>query len=294
MEIIFFSVYIIEVFMKKMILFLCIILFCCRKENKYYDVEGPELIFSNQIGDRVLLQFDEPVKELDCSLDSEENKSSFSRKNSFPLANNYFDISFFKNRGILTVTALDTANNKKTMEIKSPEINQDPCIIEIIEVQLKYTKKKPQFILLKALKGGNTSGFSLCYYVNSDKYQYDFTGEIIKKGDWVKLIINPDKKLYTEKNDIIFSKKIIKITAKTSISPTSALICIKDFNSLIKDYLLYYDSKSHPLEYYLSKKSYKSLISYLKNFNIEPDSFDIKGNTTKKHIYKVGKKYTVY
>jgi hypothetical protein len=286
-----------EVIMKNIffIILLILILFSCKKEDRFYDVDGPKLNFTNQIDDEnVVVQFDEPVKDVKCTIVSEKNEKTTEIKNKFPTTNIYLKNDFFPQKKTkLILDATDTANNNSVIETQTPMINKNPVILKISEIQLKYSKTKDQFIGLKSITSGNISGFSIGFYINSNKYEFQFKDELIKAGSKFIIFLNSVKNSKIENTEISFSDKSIKMVLSGKLPQQYSLIYIKNNNDEIVDYLFYYDSKNHPLDYFESKKNFKNLISILKSYEIEPIVYNVNGNTVKKHIKRSGDKFII-
>jgi hypothetical protein len=272
---------------------LLIIFLSCNGENKFYDVEAPKYVFSAQMDDKVLFQFDEPVKELTCDLKTQNSEKETAVFNRFPTANIYMDKDFFKEKGELTMNVKDDFNNCEILKIPMPLINDNPAELAISDIQLKYSEKKPQNFTIKSVKGGNVLGFSVVFYINSDIYEYTFEEETVKTGDSVKLVINPDKTSFQNNINIKFSGKNIKLVPKSRISQSSSLICIKKMGYQIIDYIFFFDSKSHDINYYRNKKNFQSMIYLLNSYDRDPVFTDVKGNSVKKHIIKYKDKFIV-
>ena len=281
--------------MKKLFIvtFLVVLLFSCNEYKGYYDIDAPKYIFSAQTSDQVLFQFDEPVKEIKYSIRDGENEKVKEIKNIYPVANIYVERDFFDTTGDLYVELKDNMDNTDNYKIPMPVINDNPAEFEISDIQLKYSKKRLQNFIIKSVKAGNTSGFSVIFFINGEIYEYQMESENIKAGRKFKFEFNPDKTNYKVGGNIKFSEKFVRLITKMRLSPSISLICIKNHVNEISDYCLYYDSKQHPLEYYMDKKIFKNMISYLESYDIDPDFTDIKGNTIRKHIIKLNKKFIV-
>ena len=277
--------------MKKLFLFF-LILVSCKQKIPFYDLEGPIFNFFIAKADKTLFQFNEPLSLLKFFI-KENPQENFIFKPKFCKANFLVDSSHFveKEGQTLVIEAYDTSKNCSLIEIPVPIVNTNPAFLNIKEFQLKYSKKKNQFLILKSCGSGNTSGFSLVFFIKNKKVEVPFKKEDIKNNDELKINFGVQENV--ESQEISFSKKNITIYQKGRLPQTNSFIYIKDNNGQIIDYILYYNSKNKNFEKYKQSKNAKQYIYELKTSNIEAVFTDINGNSSKKTIIKSGNKFVI-
>jgi len=267
---------------------LSFVLFSCGSEKKFYDVEGPDVNFASAVNDEeVLVQFNEPVSSADVSFDDGKTEK-IKIKNEFPTSNVYLKDNIFKDKKKkkMFIEAKDTSGNVSKKVMKAPVINTNPVKLCICQLQLKYSKTKPQNFIIKSLSDGNTGGFILGFFLRSQKIELEFTEEDIKSGEYFTVNINADKNSISNEKEITFSNKSILLTKNYRLVQTSSLIYIKDHKGQIIDYIFYYDSKVHTIEEYAETKNFKSFLHELTSCGVRPAYSDVTGNSLKNVVIK--------
>lgn len=275
--------------MKKVFLLLILFgLISCRKDIAFYDIDGAYLNFFTIFDNYVLFQFNEPIRKLKVIF---SEKDSLVITNSFPKANIKISTNYFKeHKEYLKFETLDTSNNRSSFTMEYPVINTNPALIELFELQFKYSKKSEQNIVLKTLTNGSINGYKFVVFQRGQKYIIPIKDENVKIGERVTLFI--DKTTENIKNsEIVFSKRVFKLFFKNRLSQSNGLVYIIDNNNKIIDYILYYDSKSNDIEKIKNQKSFKTYLEDLNNNGIKPIITDIKGNSIKNKVRKIGKNF---
>lgn len=274
---------------KKIILLVNLIFLSCYFRTKIYDLDPPIIEFYKQLDDYLLLQYNEPVKELSLILEKE-----IVVKNNFFTANFYIPFEYFykyKNRDF-KVLAKDSSDNLSESIIKTPIINVNPAAIAIEEIRLRYSKNSNQFIKFKATKAGSLKGFSLFFFVKGNGIRFDFIEENIEKDTFFTLSINKTEDNISDRG-LSFNKTEEILLLKDRLSQTSSAIIIFDHKDEIVDYILYYNLKIHDNDYYIKNKNFNLMKKEFLKRGINPIVVDIQGNTIKKTIIKNGTSYII-
>lgn len=283
--------------MKKIFcLLLSIVLFLsCNDKTRFYDIEGPLFDFYIYSDDNILFQYNEPLKNIKFVLNDNNKLDNYEINLCFPAANIRVPYDFFKNKNkcLLEITAYDTSGNNTKLTIPSPVINNNPVTLQINEVNIKYSKKRKQHILLKALNSGSTTGYKFVLFIHNKKIILPFIYEDLKKEDQFEIKIDSDKDNYKENYDLFFSKKKLELVFKYRLSLIYSLIYILDDKNNILDYFFYYDLKKKESNYYKTNKNFIFMKNELLSNDIIPIIFDISETSSTKNIVRKGDKFIV-
>ncbi len=283
--------------MKKYFCLLILFIFTlsCKNKLHFYDVDGPIFDFYKYIDDNILFQYNEPVKNIKFVLNENNKLNEFEANLSFPVANIRVPYDFFKNKNkcLLEITAIDTSGNSSQLIISSPIINNNPVLLQIKEINIKYSEKRKQKIILKTANSGSTTGYKFVLFIHNKKITLPFLYEELKTGDQFEITIDSDKDNYKENYELSFYKKNIELIFKNRLSLIYSLIYILDDKNNILDYFIYYDLKKKELNYYKTNKNFINLKNELLIHNITPEVFDISETTSIKNIVKIGNRFVV-
>ena len=283
--------------MKKSIVFLLFIfiILSCKYRKHFYDIDGPVFEFYSFMDNEILFQFNEPINKIKFILTEENKNYDLEISNIFPVANIKVPINFFKlnKPECLNIKAEDTSGNYSILNINPPVINNNPVLLEISELNIKYSKKHKQKIILKALTTGDISGYNLILFIHNKKTVIPFSNEEINKGDRFEILINSSKENYKKNFRLSFKNKKDELLFKYRLSQIYSLIYILDSRGNIIDYFYYYNLKKNPLEYYKENKNFINMKNELLSFNIDPVIFDISKTTSTKFIIKKGNNFTI-
>jgi len=264
----------------------------CNNKIPFYDIDPPEVIFYCFINDNFLIQFNEPIESLELIL----NQKTLFLKNLFPKANIFLTTNIFEKytKNDLIIKPKDTSGNLSNIELTNIVNNPAPAFLSIKEIRLKYTKKLNQMITFNVEKEGNLAGFKLIIFFNNKREILTFEKSYVNKNENLTLNFLYNKEV-ENKNIINFSKsRNIQVTLNKHISQTNSLILITDYNNMLMDYILYYDSNKKSLDKLKNSKNFKTYLDTLNKYNVEQISyFDITGNTSKKTIVKFKNNYIV-
>lgn len=277
-----------------LILFIFIIL-SCKYRKHFYDIDGPVFEFYTLVDYDILFQFNEPIERIKFNLNGKSENYKYEIDNIFPVANIRVPCDFFnsKNEDKLNIEAIDTSGNHSLLAISPPVINNNPILIQIEEINIKYTKKRQQKIVLKALTSGDISGYSLILFIRNRKVIIPFLKEEIEKGEKFYILIDSSKDEYNENFKLSFREKKVNLIFKYRLSQIYSLIYILDNKNKILDYFYYYDLKKNTLDYYMKNKNFNNMKSELLSYNIVPDIFDISETTSKKSVIKNGNNFII-
>ena len=97
------------------------------------------------------------------------------------------------------------------------------------------------------------------------------------------------------KNELLFSKKNIKIELNSRLSDNYGAILIKDYKNNVIDYIIYYNSKKNSLEKLKEKKNYLKIVEEVKNEDMIDlkNIIDINGISINKHIVRVNDRFII-
>ena len=276
--------------MKKSIVFLLFVflILSCKYKKHFYDIDGPVFEFYSFMENEILFQFNEPINNIKFILTGENKSYDLEINNIFPVANIKVPYNFFKinKPEKLNIEAEDTSGNYSILTIKPPVINNNPVLLEINEISIKYSKKNKQKIILKALTSGDISGYSLILFIRNKKTVIPFSNEEINKGDRFEILIDSSKENYRENIRLSFKNKKVELLLKYRLSQIYSLIYVLDCKDNILDYFYYYNLKKNPLEYYKDNKNFINMKNELLSFNIDPIIYDISKTTSIKTIIK--------
>jgi hypothetical protein len=276
---------------KGIFLFLLLLLILsCKTKKHYYDIDGPLFEFYTFIDNKIVFQYNEPISNIKFILEDINDNNEYEIKNIFPVANIRIPSDFFniKKNTRLKIQAIDTSGNYSTSLIQSPVINNNPVLLQINEISIKYTKKRKQRIILKALSPGNTSGYNLVLFIRNKKMIIPFKNEDLKKGEKLEITIDSSKDNYKENYQLSFYEKKKKLVLKYRLSQIYSLFYILDYKNEIIDYFYYYNLKTKEMEYYKKNKNFIYMRNDLLSFHIDPILFDISKTTSKKTAIKKG------
>lgn len=277
---------------KKYVIFASLFFSILSCQRRYIiDIDAPKLIYGAllQTND-FFVQFNEPLNKFEYFV----GDKIFSHNINFPKAN--FLISeedlLIDPDNKIGVSVCDTSGNSAKYEIEKPVINNNPAILIFSQIQLKYSKKSPQNIVLKTENSGSTLGYKLVQFIKGKKYEIPFSDQNLKKGETISVIFNPEEKEF-DGNYVLSGKKNIVSFDKFRLSQSYSLIYITDNRNTIVDYFYYYNGKTNEKEYYLNNKTFKKLNSDLSSYGVAPSVFDIKESSIKKKIVKINGKYQI-
>ena len=259
----------------------------CSGYRGYKDIDPPELMLSTIMGKDVLFQFDEQLS-LARFYDGNGVISDITQR--FPTANVRLDSNLFVSRkpGNLYVKASDTSGNSSVSVEKIPIINDNPPVLFIEEIRLKYSKKRNQYVTVMAVKGGCLRGFSVTYQSGREVDLIGLGEGEIRAGERLKLeIVKGDKLSADFKHE--------PVGMKSRLSQSAGVVAIIDNNKTCHSYIHYYDGKKRSLDDYLKSSTSARCLKFLKSLSDDGREITcVTGNTTKKVIRReAGGRYSV-
>jgi len=274
----------------KIYLIFSIILLSCRIKSSFYDIEGPYLDFYKLNKEFVLFQYNEPIKYLKMISDEERIIS-----NNFYTANIYIPYEFFLglNKTTLKIVAIDAFDNQSETEIIAPVINNNPAKLIIKEARIKYSKKRSQQLIIKAIKGSEINGYSLILFIKNKKIIIPFSNEKLFINQQIEINISSNKEIKENNYILSFKQKKIDLIFQNRLSQISSCIMILDNKDEIIDYLLYYNLKEHEKSYYFDNKIFNNLKNEIIKRDIEPQVFDISETNQKKTVKKINENFII-
>ncbi|MBN2546826.1 MAG: hypothetical protein JXB50_13585 [Spirochaetes bacterium] len=266
------------------------ILISCRIRSNFYDIEGPVLEFYKLNKESIFFQFNEPIKYL--KLMTDEEKFIY---NDFYTANLHIPYDFFLNLNNTSIkmVSVDTFDNKSETEIAMPIINNNPAKLIIKEARIKYSSKKSQQLIIKAIKGGSINGFRLMLFIKNNKIIIPFSDENLLKNQILEINVAREKNIQNINYNLSFKKKERVLIFQYRLSQIYSCIMILDNKDEIIDYLIYYDLKEHDKSYYLNNKFFNNYKNEILKRNIEPEIIDISEITLKKTIKKYNNNFII-
>lgn len=278
--------------LKKYFLLIPIIFFSLSCQKRYViDIDAPKVLYTALLKTNdYFIQFNEPLNKLEYLI----GDKMFSYNINFPKANFLIskDELLSETENKINMIVCDTSGNGAKFDIEKPVINNNPAVLIFSQIQLKYSKKSPQNIVIRSENGGSINGYKLVIYIKGKKREIPFSEQTLKKGDTIAIIFEP-KEVEFNGNFVLSGKKNIVSFDKFRLSPSYSLVYIVDNRNAISDYFLYYNGKSNDKEYYLNNKTFKKLNSDLSSYGVAPFAFDIKDSSIKKKIVKINEKYCI-
>jgi hypothetical protein len=265
---------------------------CRLNYPKIYDIQGPVLNFYQFVDDKIIFQFNEPVSNIEFIPEFNPCNKKLYLKNIFPKANCILSESFFKNTTISSIKTMDTSGNESNIKITPLAINENPAFIEFDEIQLKYSKKTKQSIILKVSKQGSTKGFKFIYFRSGKKRFISFKEETVSLNTKSKLIINSNKKNDEKNNFINLNSGLTHIMLKQNLSQSNSMIMLLNNKNEVMDFFLYYNSKNKKNNR-RENKNYIKLLNELKKYGTTPIENDIAECTIKKSIKKSNGRFII-
>jgi len=278
--------------LKKYFLLVSIILFSLSCQKRYViDIDAPKVLYTALLKTNdYFIQFNEPLNKLEYLI----GDKMFSYNINFPKANFLIskDELLSETENKINMIVCDTSGNGAKYDIEKPVINNNPAVLVFSQIQLKYSKKSPQNIVIRSENNGSIIGYKLVLYIKGKKHEIPFSDQNLKKGETISIILNPEEKAFDD-NYVLSGKKNIVSFDKFRLSQSYSLIYITDNRNSIVDYFYYYNGKTNDKEYYLNNKTFKKLNSDLSNYGVAPFAFDIKESSIKKKIVKINGKYQI-
>ncbi|HNZ26254.1 MAG TPA: hypothetical protein PLG34_08705 [Spirochaetota bacterium] len=278
--------------LKKYVLFVFTIFLSLSCQKRYIiDVDAPKVIYQALLKTNdFFIQFNEPINKFEYFIgDSLFRYDINFPKANFLIAGNDLTINSGNKIG---VSVCDTSGNCAKFDIEKPVINNNPAVLVFSQLQLKYSKKSPQNIVIRSENSGSTLGYKLVLYVKGKKYEIPFSDQYLKKGEALSISFEPKEIEFNGNVTLSKNKNVISFD-KFRLSQSYSLIYITDNRNSIVDYFLYYNGKSNEKEYYLNNKTFKKLNSDLSSYGVAPCAFDIKDSSIKKKIVKTNGKYQI-
>lgn len=262
------------------------------KQRSFFDINSPEIIYTTLLpDDNFLIQFNEPITNFEYFINESFDKIDifFPKSNlQIPVDN----LKKIKGKNIM-VKASDTSGNLREYEIIKPLINEYPVQLEINEIQLKYSKKSPQKITLKAINSGYTIGYKIFALIRNDIIKFEFNDFYMSKNEKIELIFEPSENEFNNNKKINKNKNIIAYKG-FRLSPSSSLLYILDNRDKLLDHILYIDTKSNDTDYYRTKsRNFKRGYTEILKITQNPVITDVKGTTIRKKIKKHNGKFRV-
>ena len=259
---------------------------CIQKTPAIIDLDAPKFCgFFYSPDDKIIFQFDEPLKTLTLVTPKEE-KLYF--ENNFPIANIYMESKIFESyqneydtNCKLQLTAVDTSNNSSTVTTAVPYLNKNPCDLDFSLMRLQYTKKLPQELNFRCISDGSLHGYTLHIFHRSKFFTLELPSISLKKNETLNFIF----KLTENENPIVqklHSKNHYAICWNKRLPKTAGFMYLTSHTGEIVDSFAYFDGDKHTLEEYKATAYHKKLFTEINSR--EENLFDIQGNTSKKCI----------
>ena len=273
-----------------LIIFIFLISCTPKLEKSYIDITPPQLSCHLILENRILFQFDEPIMEFELLLTSnDETIDTIKILPNIPKNNFFIDDTFFKKKySNMIIKVADREDNRNLIELKKIIINKDRANPILSLIQLKHSKKSNQRLKLVNTEKGSLDGTTLTFlFANGKKIEMPFIEEEIEKSNELNIEIIYNKNS-NYKNELLYSKKYIRIELSSRLSDNYGAILIKDYKNNITDYILYYNSKKNDLDKLNKKNNYLKIVNEIKNEeNIDFGKIvDINGISIKKPIVR--------
>lgn len=260
---------------------------CFQKVPTVVDFDAP--VFCGTFyspDDRIIFQYDEPLKALTLITPKEE---TYYFESSFPVANVYVESKIFEsyqnNRSMddkLLLTAVDTSDNSNTVTAAIPYLNRNPSNLSFSQIRLQYTKKLPQKLELRCTFAGSTHGYALHIFHRSKFFTIELPSVLLAEKDVIRFIF----KLTEDESPVVQklnSKNHYVIRWNKRLPKTAGFIHVTSHINETIDSFAYYDGKKYSLEEYRATAYHKKLFTEL---NARQEKlFDIQGNTSRKCIF---------
>lgn len=260
---------------------------CFQKVPAIIDFDAP--VFCGTFyspDDRIIFQFDEPLKALTLTTPKEEK---FHFENSFPIANIYVESKIFESyqndRRIndkLLLTAVDTSDNSSTVTAAIPYLNRNPSNLSFSQIRLQHTKKLSQKLELHCVSAGSTHGYALHIFHRSKFFTIELPSVLLAEKEIIRFIF----KLTEDENPVVQklnNKNHYVICWNKRLPKTAGFMHITSHIGETVDSFAYYDGNKNSLEGYKATAYHKKLFTEL---NARDEKlFDIQGNTSKKCIF---------
>lgn len=272
--------------------FFLIILFlslcsCFQKTPAVIDFDAP--VFCGTFyspDDRIIFQFDEPLKALTLITPKEE---TFYFENSFPIANMYVESKIFESyqndrciNDTVRLTAVDTSDNSSTAAVAIPYLNRNPSDLNFLQIRLQHTKKASQKLELCCVSAGSTHGYALHIFHRSTFFTIELPSVSLAEKDVIRFIF----KLTEDENPVVqklSSKNYYAVCWNKRLPKTAGFMYITSHKGETVDSFAYYDGNKHSLEEYKAIAYHKKLFTELNER--QEKVFDIRGNTSNKCIF---------
>jgi hypothetical protein len=263
---------------------------CLQKTPAIIDLDAPKFYGTfYSADDKIIFQFDEPLKELTLITPKEEK---YFFENRFPIANIYMESQIFESyqnsndiNGKLQLTAVDTSNNSSTVTTTIPYLNRNPGNLSFSQMRLQYTKKLPQKLQLHCVESGSTHGYTLNIFHRSAYYSVEIPSVELSKNENLNFIfkLTQDEEPVVQK---LPNKNYYAISWNKRLPKTAGLIYLSSHTGETLDSFAYYDGDKHTLEEYKATAYHKKLFTQINSR--DEKMFDIQGNTAGKCIF-IGK-----
>lgn len=260
---------------------------CFQKVPAIVDFDAP--VFCGTFyspDDKIIFQFDEPLKALTLTTPKEE---IYYFENRFPVANVYVESKIFEsyqnNRSMndkLLLTAVDTSDNSNTVAAMIPYLNRNPSDLNFSQIRLQYTKKLPQKLELRCNSAGSTHGYALHIFHRSKFFTIELPSVMLAEKEIIRFAF----KLTEDESPVVqklSGKNHYVICWNKRLPKTAGFMHITSHLGETIDSFSYYDGSKHSLEEYKATAYHKKLFTEL-NARQEK-SFDIQGNTSGKCIF---------